>query len=292
ALGDGEFTLMAYCKNGSENAEVISTLDYKITGMGLAKKDAYSLIPGINFESSHSSDCKLSFLGGVFLPAGPDNVSYVTYEKVDLGEVGSSEIHVPIFTFRDSLNLEILDGDYENGECLFKGEYIAKSIYNTYQENVFTLSKTLTGVHTLTFVFHTDDRISFEGFYFTKNQRAYSLIPATAFSNIAGDSYNVGEDAITHIGNNVAIEYSDMNFTKGLSAVKIVGRSHNEKTSIHILFVEEEVIHREMVEIPYSEDYESFEMKLPDIRTSGKINLVFLPGSNFDLKEFEFKPAE
>jgi hypothetical protein len=55
--------------------------------------------------------------------------------------------------------------------------------------------------------------------------------------------------------------------------------------------VEEEVIHREMVEIPYSVDYESFEIKLPDVRTSGKINLVFLPGSNFDLKEFMFKPV-
>ncbi|MBO4679602.1 MAG: hypothetical protein J5626_08025, partial [Lachnospiraceae bacterium] len=292
ALGDGEFTLMAFCKNDKDHPEVISTLDYQISGMGLAKKDAYSLIPGINFEKTHSKDSCLSFLGGVFLPAGADNTSYVTYEKVDFGDVGSSEVHVPIFTFRDSLNLEVIDGEYGGGECLFKGEYSAKSIYNTYQENVFTLSKTLTGVHTITFVFHTDDRISFEGFYFTKNLRAYSLIPATAFSNIAGDSYNVGGDAITSIGNNVAIEYSDMDFKKGLSAVRITGRSHNEKTSIHILFVETEVVHREMVEIPYSVDYETFEIKLPDIRTTGKINLVFLPGSNFDLKEFEFKSAE
>ena len=292
ALGDGEFTLMAYCKNDKDHAEVISTLDYKITGMGLAKKDAYSMIPGINFERSHSNESCLSFLGGVFLPAGDDNISYVTYEKVDFGELGSSEVHVPIFTFRDSLSLEIIDGDFGSGECLFKGDYKAKSIYNTYQENIFTLSKTLTDVHTITFVFHTDDRISFEGFYFTKNLRAYSLIPATGFSNIAGDSYNVGEDAITSIGNNVAIEYSDMDFKNGLSSVIITGRSHNEKTSIHILFVEEEVVHREMVEIPYSVDYETFEIKLPDVRTAGKINLVFLPGSNFDLREFQFKPIE
>ena len=134
--------------------------------------------------------------------------------------------------------------------------------------------------------------ISFEGFYFTKNLRAYSLIPATAFSNIAGDSYNVEKEAITAIGNNVAIEYDDMDFKYGLSGVRICGRSHNEKTSIHILFVEEEVKHREMVEIPFGTEYGSFEFKLPDIRTTGKINLVFLPGSNFDLKEFEFIPAK
>ena len=292
ALGDGEFTLMAYSCNGSDHPEVISTLDYKISGMGLAKKDAYSMIPGINFEYSYSGDCSLSFLGGVFLPVGPDNTSYVTYEKVDLGDVGSSEVHVPIFSFKDSLTLEILDGTYEAGKCLFKGEYNAKSIYNTYQENVFTLSEKLTGVHTLTFVFHTDDRISFEGFYFTKYLRAYSLIRATAFSNISGDSYNVEKEAITNIGNNVAIEYSDMDFKNGLSAVKICGRSHNEKTSIHILFVEDEVKYREMVEIPFGTEYNTFEFNLPDIRTTGKINLVFLPGSNFDLKEFEFISAK
>ncbi|SCX04537.1 beta-galactosidase [Lachnospiraceae bacterium YSD2013] len=288
AVGDGEFTLMAYCCNDKNHAEVISTLDYKITGLGQAKKDAYSMIPGINFDKAHSEDVSLSFLGGAFLPAGSDNISYVTYSKVDLGSVGSADVHVPIFSFRDSLNLDIIDGDYETGECVFKGEYAAKSIYNTYQENVFTLSKTLTGVHTLTFVFHTDDRISFEGFYFTKNLKAYSVIPAVSFSNIAGDTYVVGTDAITSIGNNVAIEYDDMDFAEGLSKIIIRGRSHNEKTSIHILYVEDEVVRRDLAEIPYTEDYETFEIELPDIRTKGKINLVFLPGSNFDLKEFRF----
>ena len=142
----------------------------------------------------------------------------------------------------------------------------------------------------MTFVFHTDDRISFEGFYFTKNLKAYSLIPAVSFSNIAGDTYNVGTDAITSIGNNVAIEYDEMDFKDGLSKIIIRGRSHNEKTSIHILYVEDEVVRRDLAEIPYSEDYETFEIDLPDIHTNGKINLVFLPGSNFDLKEFKFIP--
>ena len=288
AVGDGEFTLMAYCCNDKDHAEVISTLDYKITGLGQAKKDAYSMIPGINFDKAHSEDVSLSFLGGAFLPAGSGNISYVTYSKVDFGSIGSAEVHVPIFSFRDSLKLDIIDGDYETGECVFKGEYTAKSIYNTYQENVFTLSKTLTGVHTLTFVFHTDDRISFEGFYFTKNLKAYSVITAVSFSNIAGDTYVVGTDAITSIGNNVAIEYDDIDFSEGLSKIIIRGRSHNEKTSIHILYVEDEVVRRDLAEIPYSEDYETFEIELPDIRTKGKINLVFLPGSNFDLKEFRF----
>ncbi|MBR6308253.1 MAG: DUF4982 domain-containing protein [Lachnospiraceae bacterium] len=290
AIGDGEFTLMAYCCNDKDHAEVISTLDYKIEGLGLAKKDAYSMIPGINFDKSHSKEVSLSFLGGAFLPAGPDNISYVTYTKVDFGSVGSLEVHVPIFAFRDSLKLDIIDGDYGTGETVFSGEYAAKSIYNTYQENIFTLIKTLTGVHDLTFVFHTDDRISFEGFYFTKNLKAYSLIPAVSFSNIAGDTYNVGIDAITSIGNNVAIEYDDMDFKDGLSKIIIRGRSHNEKTSIHILYVEDEVVRRDLAEIPYSEDYETFEIDLPDIHTNGKINLVFLPGSNFDLKEFKFIP--
>ena len=47
-----------------------------------------------------------------------------------------------------------------------------------------------------------------------------------------------------------------------------------------------------MVEIPFGTEFGTFEFKLPDIRTTGKINLVFLPGSNFDLKEFEFIPVK
>lgn len=284
ALGDGSFSLTAFCCNDKKHPEVISTLDFTIEGLGKATFDPYSMVPGIQYSKTFSADCKLSFLGGVFLPYDGTVKPFVTYENVDFGPVGSNTVHVPIFSFTDELFLKI----FAEEELVFEGKYKAKSIYNEYQENVFTLSKVLTGIHSLTFEFDTDDRISLQGFYFTPLKRAYSVINSTDFSEIAGDTYSVFDSEIKNIGNNVAISYDNMFFDEGISRIRIVGRSHNKKTSLHILFVEDSVVAREMVDIPFSEDYREFFFDLQDIRTNGKINLVFLPGSNFDLKEFEF----
>ncbi len=288
ALGDGAFTLTAFCNNDKEHAEVVSTLDFDITGMGQATHDAYTMVPGILYSKAFSSDCKLSFLGGVFMPSDLGGITFVTYDNVDFGKIGSDTVHLPIFSFKDELSVEIYEGSHDNGVLLCSDTYKAKSIYNTYQENVFTLNKILTGVTTLTFVFKSADRFSLQGFYFDKMPRAYSCINAVSFDEIAGDSYNVKNSEITNIGNNVCISYNDMNFSEGTSGFRIVGRSHNEKTSLHILFVEDDVKAREMIDIPFSEEYEEYFFEITDVHTCGKINLIFLPGTNFDLKEFCF----
>lgn len=292
ALGDGEFTLTAFANNDKDHPEVISTLDFDITGLGPATHNPYSMVPGVLFTKSHSPETALSFLGGVFLPCSKDNLAFVTYENVDFGNIGSSEIHIPIFSFKDSMPIQIWEGDFNSETLLFSGEYKAKSIYNTYQENVFRLSKKLKGITSITISFTADDRFSMQGFYFTKPKKAYSVIEATSFDEIVGDSFTVNTDSITHIGNNVSIAYKDMIFDEGVSSLRIIGRSNNEKSSLHVLFVEEEVIRREMFDIPFSDDYQEYNFNIPNIQTKGSINLVFLPGSNFDLKEFEFTKAK
>ena len=284
ALGDGSFSLTAYCCNDKEHPEVISTLDFSIEGIGMANFNPYSMIPGIQYSKAFSEDCKLSFLGGVFLPYDGTVKPFVTYENVDFGPVGSNTVHVPIFSFKDELPLKI----FSDKELLFEGTYRAKSIYNEYQENVFTINRVLRGTHTITFEFNTDDRISLQGFYFSPLKKAYSIINSTDFSEIAGDTYSVCDSEIKNIGNNVSISYDNMNFDEGISRIRIVGKSHNEKTSLHILYIEDGVVTRDMVDIPYSEEYSEFFFDLKDVHTNGKINLVFLPGTDFDLKEFEF----
>lgn len=287
-LGDGEFTLTAFANNDKDHPEIVSTLDFDITGMGLATHDAYKMVPGIQYSRSFSDQCILSFLGGVFMPSDLIEKPFISFDNIDFGEVGSDEIHLPIFSFRDELGLEIYDGEPTTGTLMCRDTYRAKSIYNTYQENTFKLDKPLKGIHTISFTFDTDDRFSLQGFYFTKHNKAYTAINAASFEEIAGDSYTVQKAEITNIGNNVSISYGDMNFCEGLSGVRIVGRSHNEKTSLHILFVESEVVAREMIEIPYSTDYKEYFFELSDIHTNGKVNLIFLPGTNFDLKEICF----
>lgn len=286
AVGDGEFRLTATCNNGMEHAEVVSELEFSIEGLGKATLNPYDFVHGCQFSQASVDNTKLSFLGGIQIPTiGESNI---TFENVDFGEFGSDTVSIPIFTFHDELDLEVWEGLYETGECLGKFKYQAKTWYNHYQENTFKLSRRVKGTTTLTFVFKVDDRLSLKGFSFDIPNKAYSLINATENSRITGDSFNVAIDGIKNIGNNVSIDFDNMNFNNGIKSITLCGCSHNEKTSIHLLFMDNDKTIRQMIEIPYSEDCTETTIELDSININCKLSLVFLPGSNFDLKWFKF----
>lgn len=292
AFGDGEFRLSAFANNGKDYPEVISELEFSSTGMGIASLNPYELIPGINYFKSHSDECKLSFNGGVFLPPCRDGKTFVTYHNVDFGDYGSDEITIPIFSFKDEVCLEVWEGTIESGECLYSGKYVAKSIYNTYQANTFTLSRRISGTKDITLIFDVDDRISVHGFVFKKYNKSYSVINATEYNSISGDSFNVCKNSICNIGNNVTIEYNNMHFDEGVSGVRIVGKSNKPVSAVHILFKKETSDTRQMVEIHQTENIDEFFLPLNDIENCNSISFVFLPGSDFDLKEFQFKKRD
>ncbi|MBP5152343.1 MAG: DUF4982 domain-containing protein [Lachnospiraceae bacterium] len=287
ATGDGEFKLTACAFNGKDHPEVISELSFKATGLGMAVRDPYAFVPGCECTKTHMGETKLSFQGGVFLT--DSDRAFATYENLDFGDFGADEITIPLFSFNDEVPLEVWEGTPEDGECLLKDVFRAKSIYNTYQENTFRLSKRIKGLKTLTLLFNTTSRFSLKGFVFNKPEKAYALNPATDYSLITGDSFTVSEDAVTGIGNNVALEFEGMDFSEeGISAVEITGRSNNEKTTIHLLFTDDSQTTRQMVEFEYSKDYRTVTIPLEDVRINGKVSFLFLPGSNFDLKSFKF----
>ena len=286
ALGDGSFRLTAVAKNGSGLSEIISELEFEAAGLGAAALDPYKTIPGINFSECSSKDAELSFMGGVFIP--DIGKSFVTYENVDFGPFGSDKIVIPIFSFDDELSLSVWEGGKKSKDCLGRFTYRAKSIYNHYQENVFTLSRRIKGTKSVTIKFDSNGRFSFKGFSFERLNKAYETVNATENLRITGDSFTVSKDAVTNIGNNVSIEFDDMNFDEGMSSVIICGRSHKEITSVHLVFEDESSNIRQMVEIPFSKEYKEFNLPLQDLRINGKVSLVFLPGSDFDLKWFKF----
>lgn len=287
ALGDGDFRLTAYANNGKNHPEVISELEFSATNLGTASLNPYKLIPGIEFSQA-SEGCSLSFLGGVFIPCKNGETAYVTYKNIDFNSFGSDEITIPIFSFKDELGIEILEGSNENGKCLYQGTYRAKSIYNTYQPNTFKLSRRISGTKDITLRFSIDDRISVHGFYFKELCKAYSEINATEYKNISGDSFTVKTDSICNIGNNVTIEFDNMNFINGVSSVRITGKSHKPISAVHIMFKSASSDVRQMIEIPKTDDFEQFEFSLSNIGKCDRVCFVFLPGSDFDLKSFRF----
>lgn len=287
ALGDGEFRLTAFANNGSDHPEVMSELEFSVTGLGVAAFNPYGFVPGCEYSGSNVDGCELSFEGGIFVPS--TGASYISFNNVDFGDYGSDEITIPIFIFEDEMPIEVWEGTPDNGECLVKATYQAKTWYNHYQANTFKLSRRLRGTTTVSIACTSQNRYSVKGFSFKKYDKAYSLIPSTEFSRISGDSFTVKETAVEHIGNNVTLEYDNMDFsTKGVSQITITGCSHKEKTSIHLLFIEGDSTTKQMVEVPFSDDYIETTIPIEDIRTNGKFSIVFLPGSDFDLKNFRF----
>ena len=67
-------------------------------------------------------------------------------------------------------------------------------------------------------------------------EKAYSLISAADHQMITGDSFEIQNNAVYNIGNNVDIEYTGMDFSKGVSSVIITGRAKNHPDHIHIRF--------------------------------------------------------
>lgn len=286
AIGDGEFKLTAFANNGKEHAEVISELEFEVSGLGKALLDPYSLISGIVL-SDCSKPHKISFEGGVFVDT-TEGV-WLSYENIDFGEYGSDEITLPVFSFDNSIPVQVWEGKYSEGKLLGEFVYEAVSKYNTYQSNTFKLNSRIKGVNTVTLYFEAVGRFSLKGIEFTKLDKTYSRLEAVENTRITGDSFNVLEDSVTGIGNNVTIEFEGMDFSKeGVSSVTVMGRSNNEKTSIHLLFTEESDTTRRMIELPFSEDYIETTIPLESLYVKGKVSVLFLPGSNYDLKWLRF----
>ncbi len=317
AAGDGEFRLCACCNNGSDHAEVISELEFEVTGLGAASYDPYRLVPAIDYTSSSDDGLILSFQGGVYITGNTRTT--ITFEQIDFGDYGADEIHLPIFSFSDELPLEVWQGipkwqgipdasdgsgaeavvpaspgtKSADGECLLQQTYRAKSWYNHYQENVFTLSKRLKGIQTITIVVYPEIKMSLQGFYFTKIEKAYARLLASDSTTVTGDMFTRDGDAIRGIGNNVTIEYKDLHFSEqGFGAITICGRSHIEMNTIHVRFIPAdgtgETINQ-VIDVPYSEETMTLRFPLQPVSGDYDLNLIFLPGCKFDLEWLQFE---
>lgn len=289
AKGDGEFRLCCTCSNGGEVSEVISELEFQVTGLGEATLNPYKIVNGIDYADC-TSEAKLSFQGGVYITE--ETRTRFLFEHVDFGEYGSDEIHVPIFSFEDELPIEIWLGDSEdNGTCLVKDMYRAKSWYNHYQENVYKLSERIKGVQNISIVVYPSIKLSLQGFYCTALEKAYGKVYAIENNTISGDRFTVGEQYITDIGNNVTIEFEHMNFgEEGPSRITICGHSPIPVNTIHVRFFGDdgsEINH--MAEFPQSEDYQELTFPITGFTGSGKVNFIFMPGSKFDFDWFQFR---
>ncbi len=287
AVGDGNFRLMCTASNGSDFPQVISEYEFEAEGFGKAGLDAYSLVyASLRSKESGDAELNLSFQGGVFTQGGR---SYLRFDGVEFGDYGSDEITIPIFHWDPKVPLEIWEGDPdEGGELLLSCTYEHESVYNVYNTNTFKLPKRLRGTKTISIV--TFNRISIQGFFFTRYDKAFCRIPAVECSSVTGDSFRQEADAITRIGNNVTIVFDNMDFGgHGAGKITICGRTPNDVNAIHLLFDSESGTQKRMIEFRQADDYEEQSFEIEPVYGACSVAFVFLPGSDFDLKWFKFE---
>ncbi len=296
AAGDGEFRLRAWCCNNTKDPEgkdlpqVVSELEFSVNGMGQGTINPYELVSACQYSSA-LVEPKLSFQGGMYILAGGN---YLTFENLDFGSDGSDTFELPIFSFDTELPVSLWDGIPEKGgTLLFEGTYRSDSWYNHYQSNIWTMNRRLCGVHTVSVAFKT--RLSLQGIRFVPGAKAFARLSALDNSRITGDSFSLASQSINRIGNNVSVEFEDMDFgEKGAARIAITGRAVNGTNTVHVKFESAEGISQNcIVEIPKTEEICTHEFRLEGISGScikgvQKVTFVFLPGSCFDFEGFQF----
>lgn len=286
AIADGSFRLRCEAKCGGSIVRTISALEFKAEGLGTALLDPYGFIAG-GMYSYQEGDPGMGNDHGVSTARLARGV--VGYEDIDFGSWGSDEVTIPIFALsNDPFPLQLWEGipDKEGSTLLCDGVYHKEMIWNKYQSETFKLCKRLKGVSSFYIV--TKDKAHIGGFTFTRFEKAYQCLSGGDCDNVYGDSFDKKPDRIDNIGNNVTVEFNDMDFgEEGADSVVINGVSHIPVNTIHLIFDDKQKEVRDILEFRADGGTEqSFDIS--GYRGKGTIRIVFLPGSSFDLISIRF----
>ena len=282
--GDGEFYLRALCNNGRKKPSLISIKELHSEGLGQASFDPYSFVAGGLFTRAVNASAGIE--RGLGFASGE---SYAAFDNVDFGAFGSDTVYLQMYMLGTSpVDLRIYDGTPDDGELIGEYSYLKTSKWLTHNDpEPFTLTKKLTGVHTISFA--ANEAYEIKGFEFERPDKEFSNIPAVSNISIYGDSFTENESDITHIGNNVVIEFGEFDFTrKQPSKLYVTGRSALETNSIHFKFTKD-TTELTLCEFEGCTDYTERCFDITGVTGKGKVSFTFLPGSDFDFKSFRFE---
>jgi beta-galactosidase len=288
ALGDGEFRLRCTSSNGTDKTKLISELEFKAEGLGAAYKDPYGFISAGLYDYSKGEVGNGNERG---VATSRDGETQVGYREIDFGAYGSDTITIPIFSLsNEEYYLQIWEGmpDKDGSELLADVIYQKESKWNVYQEETYTLSRRLQGITSICFVLN--QKVHIKGFSFEEKNRAFEQIQARECDRIYGDTFTITENSVEGIGNNVSLEFVDMDFTnEGATKLVVYGRSSIDKNTIQIRFANQGEERKQLIEFTQSEGYEQCVFEINKITGVQQVTIIFLPGSNFDFGWFRFE---
>ncbi|MDF2803117.1 MAG: glycoside hydrolase family 2 sugar binding protein [Anaerocolumna sp.] len=288
AIEDGECRLRCMCNNGGEIPQIISELEFNITGLKSPSHDPYTYTSACFYNKSNVplNVVKNGAVSGFF------EKTVIGFTGVEFGKNGSSVLELYIGNSGgNAVPIEIWDGfaGEEGAKLLVTIDFQLNGQWDGFLPETFKLPKTLKGKKTISFV--VADKIIFGGFQFIERNRAYENINAGSFDRIYGDSYVICNEKVENIGNNVVLEFTDLKFIdKGFTKIIIKGKTPTEKNSIHVRFTDKkENKVNQLIEFPSTKVYTEIEFNLESVTGRQDVSFVFLPGSNFDFEWFKFE---
>ncbi|MDR2531643.1 MAG: DUF4982 domain-containing protein [Oscillospiraceae bacterium] len=285
AVGDGRFKIRATCNNGKAHPEIISELDFEITGVGEAVKNPFVFIPAGRYDISYAP-LKIIERGSV---AGVNKTkTLIGFKNLDFGKNSTNALRLYIGTtsYFDEVLVEVYLGDAASkstgtSRLLETLSFPRNNLHYDFKPHDFKLSEKLTGKTDVCFV--VDRRCVFGGFEFI-NERAFDMIYAGENDEIYGDNYNVNNSKIENIGNNVIINFNALDLGKaGSKKLAISGYAPNGN-SVQLKLNEEKIL----LEFNKSDDYVTQEFEVGEVAGINDVSFVFLPGSNFNFEWFKF----
>jgi len=282
-ISDGEFYLRALCRNGTDTVRLMNVTRLTAEGLGSAFHDPYELVEagnctltGGDVKNGIDHGMRFGLTGGWF-----------GIENIDFGETGSDTVTLPVFLdSSEPITLRIYDGTPDSGELIGEPEYRKSPEWLVYQSETYRLKKTLKGIHTISIA--GDCKFDVKGFVFEKREKETSEQYAIN-ARIYGDSYTVGEDAVTGIGNNVILDFGEFDFSEFTpSGIMITGRTKLPFNSIQAAFTGAEK-HTVLCDFAQSDEYTERAFPLDGISGRVRVSFIFLPGCDFDMKSFRFE---
>lgn len=296
ARGDGSFRVRCMAKEPAGRVTVISQLELEAKGLGTAFLNPYELVTAGLFTESFGDIGNGNEKG---ISTARDGVSGVFFDGVDFGEYGSDEITIPVFALSgEEYSIELWTGmpQAEGSVLIDTLRYQKPSIWNVYQEETWKLPRRLKGVTSLGFLMR-DQKVHIKGFCFKRMEKAFGALFAGEANRVYGDDFRIAGDRVEGIGNNVTLEFENMDFgEKGSSQVVISGWTPLPVNTVHIRFNPESggEVQARMAEFRGrdTKDYNQQTFTFEKICGRGRLDLVFLPGCQFNLESIRFRKDE
>lgn len=299
ARGDGHFRLRATAGGDRQRVRVISDLEFEVTGCGEAYRNPYEFVSGSTYSSSIGEVGSGNEKG---FATARSNRTVVTFDGLDFGSYGADSITIPIFALEsDDVHLKVWEGIPGTGteRLLLDTVYSHPRQWAVFIEDSWKLLHRVSGITQISFEF--DSKVHVRGFVFGRADKAHSTLSATDADAIYGDEFMRADHAIEHIGNNVSIEFKNMDFgEEGINRITICGRTPTPSNPVHVRFFRGQEQIKEVCEFKgdstaddscsdASDGYSKQTFELPRVTGEWDVSFIFLPGSNFDFESFRFE---